>query len=106
MRHAAHVAHHSRGRLRIRVPSAKGNPAALEAIRRSLVNVSGVKKVEVNQSIGSITIHYDPKQHPNFQEHLAGENSGQNVVSVQAPPKLEELGEIDELIEREAAFLA
>ena len=32
MRHRAQIAHHTKGRLRIRVPSAKGDPAALEAI--------------------------------------------------------------------------
>ena len=36
MRHAAHVAHHLPGRLRIRVPSAKGNPAALEAMKKKV----------------------------------------------------------------------
>jgi hypothetical protein len=106
MRHAAHVAHRSRGRLRIRVPSAKGNPAALEAIRKSLASMSGVNDVVVNESIGSVTINYDPKHHADFEQHLAGDNSRQDVVAVCEPPRLKDLGEVDELIEHEAEFLA
>jgi hypothetical protein len=105
MRHAAHVAHHSRGRLRLRVPSAKGNAAELETIRKSLANVHGVKEVEVNESIGSVTIHYDARHHTDFHQHLAKETTSQDVVSV-APPCMREMGNIDEMIEHEATFLA
>jgi hypothetical protein len=105
MRHAAHVAHHSRGRLRIRVPAAKGNPAALEKIRESLAKVSGVKGVEVSESIGSVTIHYDPRQHANFEEHLASEGS-QEVVSVCREPSVGDLEDVPAMIEHEAEFLA
>jgi len=106
MRHAAHVAHHLPGRLRIRVPSAKGNPAALEAIRQSLANVAGVKDVQVNETIGSVTVHYDPRYHAGFEKQLASEDSQQDVVSVECVPKLEDLSEIDGMIMHEAEFLA
>src|SRR5580698_8211088 len=105
MRHAAHVAHHSRGRLRIRVPSAKGKPAALEAIRLALQNLAGVRAVEVNETIGSVTIHYDPRHHPDLEQHLASENSPQDVINVVSPPKLGDLCEIEGVI-NEAEFLA
>jgi hypothetical protein len=105
MRHTAHVAHHSPGRLRIRVPSAKGNPAALEAIRASLASVTGVKDVQVNETIGSLTVNYDPR-HGDFEKRLAGESSQQDVVSVECIPKLEELSEIDGMIVHEAEFLS
>jgi hypothetical protein len=105
MRHAAHVAHHSRGRLRIRVPAAKGNPAALEKIRESLGKVSGVKEVEVSESIGSVTIHYDPRHHANFEEHLAHAGS-QEVVSVCREPRVADLEDMPDMIEHEAEFLA
>ena len=105
MRHAAHVAHHSPGRLRIRIPAAKGNAAALEAIRSSLSAMAGVDEVVVNKLIGTITIHYDPRHHAAFQKDLAGVNSQQEVVTVE-PPKLEELEDMGEMLEHEAAFLA
>jgi hypothetical protein len=105
MRHTAHVAHRSRGRLRIRVPAAKGKPEALEAIRKSLAGVSGVSEVEVNEAIGSVTIHYDPKRHLDFEKQLSIESSAQDVVSVEPAPKLQDLEAIDEMIEHETAFL-
>jgi hypothetical protein len=106
MRHPAHVAHHSRGRLRIRVPSAKGDPAALESIRQSLASVKGVQTVDVNESIGSVTVNYDPAVHPDFHEHLANEESAQRAVSLSPPPRLQDMEDLDEMFENEAAFLA
>ncbi len=106
MRHAANVAHHSRGRLRIKVPSAKGKPAAMEAIRLALENLAGVKDVEINETIGSVTIHYDPRHHADLEQHLASENSQQDVIRLEAAPKLEELCEIETMVAREAEFLA
>jgi hypothetical protein len=106
MRHAAHVAHHTRGRLRIRVPSAKGHAAALEMIKQSLAKVHGVTEVLVNDAIGSITIHYDPQHHGEIEKRLASDSSHQDVVSVQPPPKLEDLEELDKMLAHEAEFLA
>ena len=106
MRHAAHVAHHSRGRLRIRVPSAKGRPAALEAIRLALVNMAGIKDVEVNETIGSVTIHYDPQHHADLEQHLASDNSQQDVITVESAPKFEDLCDVEGILEHEALFLA
>jgi hypothetical protein len=106
MRHTAHVAHHSRGRLRIRVPGAKGKPEALEVIRKSLASLNGVSEVEVNEAIGSVTIHYDPQQHPDFEKHLSSESCPQDAVFVEAAPKLQDMEELDDMIEHEAAFLA
>ena len=106
MRHTAHVAHHSPGRLRIRVPSAKNNPAELEQIQRSLSKLAGVHEVLINESIGTVTIHYDAKIHPDFQRHLANEPAAQEAVAVSAPPRFEDMGEVDEMIEHEAEFLA
>lgn len=106
MRHVAHVAHHSRGRLRIRVPSAKGKPAELEKIRHSIAGMSGVKEVLVNESIGSVTIHYDPRHHADFEQHLANEASQQEIVSVRPEPKISDLEDLGEMVEHEAEFLA
>jgi hypothetical protein len=82
MRHAAHVAHHLRGRLRIRIPSAKGDPVALERIRLSLESLAGIQSLQVNETLGSITIRYDPQQHADFESRLAGEGPHQEELSV------------------------
>lgn len=106
MRHAAHVAHHSRGRLRIRVPSAKGKPAALETIRAGLKKMPGIQEVRVNETIGSLTIQYDPRHHADLERHLASEDCPQDVIAVESAPKVEDLSDLEGMIEHEAAFLA
>jgi hypothetical protein len=110
MRHKAHVAHHTKGRLRIRVPSAKNNPEALEEIKRSLAPVPGVCEVTVNEAIGTVTVLYDPAKHVDFHGHLAAaEGSHQEVLHVEAPPPLAPMSEVDEaveMLEREAEFLS
>jgi len=111
MRHRAHVAHHTKGRLRIRVPSAKGNAAALEEIKRSLDPVPGVSEVTVNEAIGTVTVIYDPKRHPDFHAHLnTSEGSHQDTIQLPpAPSKSGPVTEVDEaveMLEKEAEFLA
>jgi cation transport ATPase len=106
MQHKAHIAHHVKGRLRVRVPSAKGNPKALEEIKRSLASLTGVHEVEVSPTTGSVTVHYDPSRHADFHQHLAGDGQHKNVVAIPPPPKLSEVDEMEEMLEREAEYLA
>jgi len=104
-KHAAHLAHHSPGRMRIRVPSAKGDPAALEEIRRTLSSVGGVSHVSVNESLGTVTISYDHAAHDELHKHLTSDESHHDVIMSECP-KLADLGHMDEMIEKEAVFLA
>ena len=106
MRHAAQVAHHSPGRLRLKVPTAKGNRAALESIRKSLAALNAVKQVQVNETTGSVTVHYDANARSSFEQHLANGGPHQEVVEFASPPKLEDLAEVDSMLEHEAEFLA
>jgi hypothetical protein len=112
MRHKAHVAHHTKGRLRIRVPSAKNDPDALEEIRRSLAPVPGVSEVTVNEAIGTVTVIYDPDRHPNFHQHMShGQGSHQETLHFPPPPAREmpmvsEVDEAMEMLEKEAEFLS
>lgn len=106
MQHKAHIAHHAKGRLRVRVPSAKGNPRALERIRQTLLPLPGVHEVSVSPSIGTITINYDPKCHAEFHRRLSGEGHHKNVMELPPPPKLSEIDEVAETMEREAEYLA
>jgi len=92
--------------MRIRVPSAKGNPQALEDIRRNLASVAGVSTVEVNEAIGTLTIFYDHTQHVDFERHLANEQSQEHVSLECAAPKLDDLSHIEDLLTKEAEFLA
>jgi hypothetical protein len=110
-KHVAHLAHHSHGRMRIRVPSAKGDAEELEAIRRSLSNLPFVNEVKVTESLGSITIHYDPSRHGELHQYLTAQETEQSlslesVPKLESAPKLADLSHVDEMIEREAEFLA
>jgi hypothetical protein len=106
MQHKAHIAHHVKGRLRVRVPSAKGNPKALERIRQSLLPLAGVSEVSVSPSIGTITVNYDPKRHADFRKHLAGEGHHKSQLAIVNPPKLSEIDEVAETLEKEAEYLS
>jgi hypothetical protein len=108
MRHRAQIAHHTKGRLRIRVPSAKGDPAALEAIRNALSPIQGVHEVIVNHAIGTITVHYDPARHVDFQSHLSNAE-GSHQEHLHVPPPSVPVSEVDEAMEmlnKEAEFLS
>ena len=110
MRHRAHVAHNTKGRLRIRVPSAKGDPAALEEIKRSLSPLPGVSEVKISEATGTVTVLYDPARHIDFHNHLASaEASHQETLHVSAKPPAPVLSEVDEamdMLEKEAEFLS
>jgi hypothetical protein len=89
----------------MRIPSAKGNRAALEVIQRSLTELKGVNEVQINESIGSVTIHYDPRMHADLSQQLASGSTTQEVVSVQ-PPRIEDMKDMPDMLEKEAEFLS
>ncbi len=92
--------------MRVRVPSAKGNPEALEAIKKSLSSLNGVHEVIVNEATGSVTVRYDPNRHADFHEHLSGEGHHRQVMEMAPPPKLSEIDEVAETLEKEAEYLS
>lgn len=47
------------GRLRVKTPSVKGNPAMALQVENLLSNRKGVLSVASNQTTGSVVIHYD-----------------------------------------------
>ena len=92
------------------MPSAKGHPAVLEEICRSLSPVAGVSEVTVNETIGTITVLYDPKRHIDFHDHLSrGEGAHRELLHLSPPPPEPPRSEVDEameMLEKEAEFLA
>jgi len=92
--------------MRVRVPSAKGNPKALEEIKRSLTSLTGVHEVTVNAATGSIVVNYDPKRHADFHKHLSGGGEHKKAVEMADPPKLSEIDEVEEMLEKEAEYLS
>ena len=63
----AYVHHHIPGRLRLRVPGAKGEEDALREISSAIARAPGINQVEYNPVTGSILIQYSPEQYRNIQ---------------------------------------
>src|SRR5450432_3054140 len=103
MAHKAEIAHHVRGRLRMKIPAAKGDEVLLEQIKRALSPIPGMLDVEVNPSTGSVILHYDPDVHEGIHDSL--HEHGSDHFSV-ARPRVTEVDELEDQFEEEAAFLA
>ena len=101
------IAHQVPGRIRMKIPSAKGNPEQLEEYKQTLSLIPGIEQVEVNPDTGSIVLKYDPDQHDDFHAgfHQHCNQHHGNGAAHHRPPT----SEIDALankIEQEAEFLA
>jgi hypothetical protein len=66
MKHKAHIAHHTHGRTRMKVPSGKGNQEVLDHFQKAMSGVPGVEKVETNVDTGSVVVYYDPRMKLHF----------------------------------------
>jgi hypothetical protein len=99
-RHKLHVAHHTPGRVRMKIPSAKGDAEAMAQIADSFARTPGVEKVNANPVTGSVTVHYSSARHEEVHASFRA-SYGPDYE----PPETE----IDKLannIQREAEFLA
>jgi hypothetical protein len=100
------IAHQVPGRIRMKIPSAKGDPALLEQIQQTFSAIPGIEQVVVNPQTGSVVLRYDTDRHDDFHvgfTHHLNEHHGHH------PPHRPPSNEIDALaskIEQEAAFLA
>jgi hypothetical protein len=61
--HVAELVHVTHGRVRLRVPAARYNPALLTEIRMAFEGHVGIDKVEVKAASSSIVIYYDDDHH-------------------------------------------
>jgi hypothetical protein len=105
MAHEAHVSHHIPGRMRVKVPGAKGQPRVLQRIQQSLAPMPGIRRVEVNPATGSVLIHYDPARHEAFHAQLAAHGTHGELFALE-PPELTEVGATAAQLEADAEFLA
>jgi hypothetical protein len=111
---AAEIAHHVRGRVRLKIAAAKHNPGLLEQIKTTFGSVPGIEYIEVRPSSGSVILYYDPERHvdvPSLFRSLSGplrsQDAAQPVRAAQRrrpPPNL--ISDVDRQIEDEAEFLA
>jgi hypothetical protein len=96
----AQVAHHVRGRIRVRFSGAKGDRQYLELIRQSISPLPGVQSVEVSSATGCLVVHYDHSTHSDFHQTLSDHGLAL------APPEISEVDAIAANIEHEAEFLS
>jgi hypothetical protein len=96
------VAHQVPGRVRMKVPAAKGNAELLEQIGEAFSAIPGIERITVNPTTGSVVLHYDVEQHDEFhgrfQHHV-------HAAGGYHPPTTE-IDEFAHRIEEEAEFLA
>jgi cation transport ATPase len=102
------IAHQVPGRIRMKIPSAKGDPALLEEIQKTFSAIPGIEQVVVNPQTGSVVLRYDADQHDEFHAgfaHRLNEHQASQPQPHHRPPT----NEIDALarkIEDEAEYLA
>ena len=96
------IAHQTHGRVRMKVPSAKGDPELLREIGETFGAIPGIERVTVNPITGSVTLHYDTDNHAAFHQGLS-----QNLLGTPTyRPPVTQFDELANKIESEAEFLA
>jgi hypothetical protein len=98
------IAHQVPGRLRMKIPSAKGNPELLQQIGDTFAQIPGIEQIVVNPTTGSIVLNYDVDRHDEFHGHLQ-HHARHASYEPPAPPSTE-IDTLARTIEEEAEFLA
>jgi hypothetical protein len=89
------IAHQVPGRVRMKIPSAKGNPELLQQISETFAVIPGIEHVTANPLTGSVVLHYDVDRHYEFHGRL---RPG-------APPPTQ-IDEFANRLQQEAEYLA
>ena len=95
------IAHQVPGRIRMKIPSARGNPELLEQMKQTFAVIPGIEQVTVNPATGSVVLHYDIDHHDEFHGHLEQHHTGGHE---RAPTN--EIDALASKIGQEAEFLA
>jgi hypothetical protein len=95
------IAHQVPGRIRMKMPQAKGNPELLEQMKQTFAVIPGIEQVAVNPATGSIVLHYDADRHDEFHSHLERHTGCRG-----RPAPTNEIDDLANKIEQEAEFLA
>jgi hypothetical protein len=93
------IAHQVPGRIRLKIPSAKGNPELLKEISETFGVVPGIERIIVNPTTGSVVLHYDTDRHDEF-------HGGFHAVHHAHRPPSTDIDQMADKIEREAEYLA
>lgn len=99
-RHKVHVAHHMPGRVRMKIPTAKGDHMAMAKIAESFRAAPGVESVSVNPDTGSLLMKYSAARRDEVHAQLSA-----RLGDHYRPPETE-YDKLADNIGREAEFLA
>lgn len=80
----AYVSHHVPGRLRLKVPVGKGDPALLEKIAGVIRSISEVRAVDCNPLTGSLLVTYAPSAYAGFSAKLMACSNSEAGFRVQS----------------------
>jgi hypothetical protein len=102
------IVHQVPGRIRMKIPSAKGNEEQLANYKEVLALLPGVEEIDVNPVTGSIILKYDPdlnhNLHTRIDTHLDGHS--EQPVRRSKPPPNNEIDAVAQKIQQEAEYLA
>jgi len=70
-KHKARIEHKVPGRIRMRVPFAKTNPAILDVYKEAFSHIPGITTVTTKPATGNIIIHYDTRHEADFHRSLS-----------------------------------
>jgi hypothetical protein len=103
-KHQLHIAHQVPGRVRMKIPAAKGDVEMLREISETFGKIPGVEQVTVNPTTGSIVLQYDADRHDEFHGELR-DHCERHAIEQHRPPATE-IDELAHKIEDQAEFLA
>jgi hypothetical protein len=97
------IAHQVPGRVRIKIPSGKGNPELLRQVADAFGQIPGIVRVDVNATTGCMVLRYDTERHDEFHGVLSG-----HIHGPEGPPRppATEIDALADKIEKEAEYLA
>ncbi len=101
----SYIAHHVPGRLRLKVPRARGDRARLQHIDQSLARLTGVRNVDVDSLTGSVLIHYDAADQHDIVNRVRDKGAQDGLFSLELPD-ISPFNDAEQKIEAEAEFLA
>jgi hypothetical protein len=81
-----YIAHQMPGRVRIKVPAAKGRPDVLAQIVQTAGSASDIKRLEYNPLTGSILIYYAPEAYKNVEALNSILADSRLHISARVPP--------------------
>jgi hypothetical protein len=103
------IEHQVPGRVRMKIPSGKGNPELLKQVSETFAVIPGIEHVTVNPVTGSVVLYYDTDRHDEFHGTFRGHyeaHGGRNGAHAAQRGADTELDKLASSIEAEAEFLA